>query len=132
MKSFAITLPDGSKRTFDALVTPQQVAASIGRRLEEAAVAAKLNGKEIDLTRPIDSDAELAIITRDSKEGLEVIRHSTAHLLAQAIKELYPSAQITIGPVIEDGFYYDIDCPKALTPEDLPTIEKKKIGRAHV
>ncbi|MFM8315131.1 MAG: threonine--tRNA ligase [Deltaproteobacteria bacterium] len=125
MKSFAITLPDGSKRTFDALVTPQQVAASIGRRLEEAAVAAKLNGKEIDLTRPIDSDAELAIITRDSKEGLEVIRHSTAHLLAQAIKELYPSAQITIGPVIEDGFYYDIDCPKALTPEDLPTIEKK-------
>ena len=71
MKSFAITLPDGSKRTFDALVTPQQVAASIGRRLEEAAVAAKLNGKEIDLTRPIDSDAELAIITRDSKEGLE-------------------------------------------------------------
>ncbi len=125
MKSFAITLPDGSKRTFDALVTPQQVAASIGRRLEEAAVAAKLNGKEIDLTRPIDSDAELAIITRDSKEGLEVIRHSTAHLLAQAIKELYPTAQITIGPVIEDGFYYDIDCPKALTPEDLPTIEKK-------
>lgn len=125
MKSFAITLPDGSKRTFDAQVTPQQVAASIGRRLEEAAVAAKLNGKEIDLTKPIDSDAELAIITRESKEGLEVIRHSTAHLLAQAIKELFPSAQITIGPVIEDGFYYDIDCPKQLTPEDLPAIEKK-------
>lgn len=125
MKSFAITLPDGSKRTFEGCVTPQQVAASIGRRLEEAAVAAKLNGKEIDLTKPIESDAELAIITRESKEGLEVIRHSTAHLLAQAIKELYPSAQITIGPVIEEGFYYDIDCPKQLTPEDLPAIEKK-------
>jgi threonyl-tRNA synthetase len=125
MKSFAITLPDGSKRTFDSRVTPQQIAASIGRRLEEAAVAAKLNGKEIDLTKPIESDAELAIITRDSKEGLEVIRHSTAHLLAQAIKELYPTAQITIGPVIEDGFYYDIECPKQLTSEDLPAIEKK-------
>lgn len=125
MKSFAITLPDGSKRTFGTQTTPQQVAASIGRRLEEAAVAAKLNGKEIDLTQVIDSDAELAIITRESKEGLEVIRHSTAHLLAQAIKELYPSAQITIGPVIEEGFYYDIDCPKQLTPEDLPAIEKK-------
>jgi len=125
MKSFAITLPDGSKRTFGTHTTPQQVAASIGRRLEEAAVAAKLNGKEIDLTQVIDSDAELAIITRESKEGLEVIRHSTAHLLAQAIKELYPSAQITIGPVIEEGFYYDIDCPKQLTPEDLPAIEKK-------
>jgi threonyl-tRNA synthetase len=125
MKSFAITLPDGSKRTFDSRVTPQQIAASIGRRLEEAAVAAKLNGKEIDLTKPIESDAELAIITRDSKEGLEVIRHSTAHLLAQAIKELYPTAQITIGPVIEDGFYYDIECPKQLTNEDLPAIEKK-------
>ncbi len=125
MKSFAITLPDGSKRTFEAPITPQQIAASIGRRLEEAAVAAKLNDKEIDLTKPIDSDATLAIITRDSKEGLEVIRHSTAHLLAQAIKELYPTAQITIGPVIEEGFYYDIDCPKQLSPEDLPAIEKK-------
>ena len=125
MKSFAITLPDGSKRTFDAQVTPKQIAASIGRRLEEAAVAAKLNGKEVDLTLPINSDAELAIITRDSKEGLEVIRHSTAHLLAQAIKELFPTAQITIGPVIEEGFYYDIDCPKQLAPEDLTTIEKK-------
>jgi len=125
MKSIAITLPDGSTRSFDGQVTPQQVAASIGRRLEEAAVAAKLNGQEVDLSKPINSDAQLAIITRESKEGLEVIRHSTAHLLAQAIKELYPSAQITIGPVIEDGFYYDIDCPKQLSPEDLPTIEKK-------
>ncbi|NBX67833.1 MAG: threonine--tRNA ligase [Proteobacteria bacterium] len=125
MKSFAITLPDGSTRSFEGQVTPQQVALSIGRRLEEAAVAAKLNGKEVDLSQPINSDAQLAIITRESKEGLEVIRHSTAHLLAQAIKELYPSAQITIGPVIEDGFYYDIDCPKQLSPEDLPTIEKK-------
>lgn len=125
MKSFAITLPDGSTRSFEGQVTPQQVALSIGRRLEEAAVAAKLNGQEVDLSKPISSDAQLAIITRESKEGLEVIRHSTAHLLAQAIKELYPSAQITIGPVIEDGFYYDIDCPKQLSPEDLPTIEKK-------
>ncbi|MCX6103061.1 MAG: threonine--tRNA ligase [Proteobacteria bacterium] len=125
MKSIAITLPDGSKRTFEGSITAQQVAAGIGRRLEEAAVAAKLNGTVIDLTKTLESDCELAIITRDSKEGLEVIRHSTAHLLAQAIKELFPSAQITIGPVIEDGFFYDIDCPKQLTQEDLPIIEKK-------
>ncbi|MSP18100.1 MAG: threonine--tRNA ligase [Bdellovibrionales bacterium] len=125
MKSIAITLPDGSKRTFEGSITAQQVAAGIGRRLEEAAVAAKLNGTVIDLTKTLESDCELAIITRDSKEGLEVIRHSTAHLLAQAIKELFPTAQITIGPVIEDGFFYDIDCPKQLTQEDLPTIEKK-------
>ena len=125
MKSIAITLPDGSKRTFEGSITAQQVAAGIGRRLEEAAVAAKLNGTVIDLTKTLESDCELAIITRDSKEGLEVIRHSTAHLLAQAIKELFPTAQITIGPVIEDGFFYDIDCPKQLTQEDLPIIEKK-------
>ena len=125
MKSIAITLPDGSKRTFEGSITAQQVAAGIGRRLEEAAVAAKLNGTVIDLTKTLESDCELAIITRDSKEGLEVIRHSTAHLLAQAIKELFPTAQITIGPVIEDGFFYDIDCPKQLTQEDLLIIEKK-------
>ena len=80
MKSIAITLPDGSKRTFEGSITAQQVAAGIGRRLEEAAVAAKLNGTVIDLTKTLESDCELAIITRDSKEGLEVIRHSTAHL----------------------------------------------------
>lgn len=125
MKPITITLPDGSKRQYSAGITPGQVAGQIGKRLEEAAVSAKLDGKPYDLFRPIDKDSDLAIVTKDSPEGLEVLRHSTAHLLAQAVKELYPSTQITIGPVIEDGFYYDIDCPQQLTPEDLPKIEAK-------
>src|SRR5690242_8659793 len=107
MKVVQITLPDGSKRQYDAGITPRKIASEIGRRLEEASIAAKVNGKEVDVTYPIDADATLALITRESREGLDIIRHSTAHLLAHAIKELYPDAQITIGPVIEDGFYYD-------------------------
>src|SRR5688572_29528818 len=125
MNSITITLPNGDQRQFPSGTTPAEIARNIGKRLEEAALAAKVNGKEYDLFRPIDVDATIAIITRDTKEGLEVLRHSTAHLLAQAVKELWPKAQITIGPVIEDGFYYDIDCPTPLTPEDLPKIEKK-------
>lgn len=125
MNPIKITLPDGSKREFPSPVTAGQVALSIGKRLEEAAVAARVDGQEFDLNRPISHDAHLAILTRESKEGLEVLRHSTAHILAQAVKELYPECQLTIGPVIEDGFYYDIDCPTQITPEDLPKIEKK-------
>jgi threonyl-tRNA synthetase len=125
MKSVAITLPDGSLKQYPGPVTPEQVARDIGKRLEEAAIAAKMDGKEIDLTRTIDHDCKLQILTKDSKEGLEVLRHSTAHLMAQALKELYPGTQLTIGPVIEDGFFYDIDCPVTLTNEDLPKIEKK-------
>jgi threonyl-tRNA synthetase len=125
MKPVAITLPDGSVKKYDGPTTPGQVARDIGKRLEEAAVAAKVNDKLVDLHFPIQDDSKIAIVTRDSKEGLEVIRHSTAHLLAQAVKELYPDAQITIGPVIEDGFYYDIDFPTPLTPDDLPKLEKR-------
>ncbi len=125
MKNISVTLPDGSVRQVPEGSTAQAVAASIGRGLEKAAVAAKVNGKEYDLNRPLPGDCQLAIITRDSKEALEVLRHSTAHLLAQAIKETWPKAQITIGPVIEDGFYYDIDLEQKLSPDDLPKLEKK-------
>ncbi|MBY0369356.1 threonine--tRNA ligase [bacterium] len=125
MKPLHITLPDGSVREVAAGTTAQAIAASIGQRLEKASVAAKVDDVVYDLTRPLPGDCKLQLITRDSKEALEVLRHSTAHLLAQAIKELFPTAQITIGPVIEDGFYYDIDCEKKLSPEDLPAIEKK-------
>jgi threonyl-tRNA synthetase len=125
VKSIRITLPDGSTREYPAGVTPLQIAASIGKKLEADAVAAKIEGKIVDATYAIEQDAKVAIITRNTPEGLEVLRHSTAHLLAHAIKELYPTAQITIGPVIEDGFYYDIDAPSPITVEDLPKIEKK-------
>ncbi len=125
MSSLRITLPDGSIREVTPGSTPQQLAAAIGRRLEEAAVAAKIDDRLVDLNTPFEKDCRVSIITRDSKEGLEVLRHSTAHLLAHAVKELYPGTQITIGPVIEDGFYYDIDCVKTLTQDDLPVIEKK-------
>ena len=125
MKPVAVTLPDGSKRNYDDVVTPRQVAHDIGKRLEEAAIAAKVNGHEVDLNYPIATDSTLSILTAESPEGLEVLRHSTAHLLAQAVKELYPGSQLTMGPVIEDGFFYDIDCPVQLTQEDLPKIEAK-------
>lgn len=125
MKSIVITLPDGSRRNYEGTVTPQQIARDIGKRLEEAAISAVMDGVEIDLTHPISKDCKLKIVTKESKEGLEVLRHSTAHLLAQAVKELYPGTQLTIGPVIEDGFYYDVDCPQTLTVEDLPKVEKK-------
>lgn len=123
--NITVTLPDSSERQYPSGTTPGQIALSIGKRLEEAAIAAKVNGKHYDLFRPLTEDVHLAIITKDSAEGLEVLRHSTAHLLAQAVKELYPGTQITIGPVIEDGFYYDIDCPVTLTSEELPKIEKR-------
>ncbi len=125
MKSINVTLPDGSKRAVDAGTTPQKIALAIGKRLEEAAVAAKVDGKVVDLNFPLNQDCAISILTRDSKEGLEVIRHSTAHLLAMAVKELFPETQVTIGPVTEDGFYYDFDRPSQFVPEDLPKIEAK-------
>lgn len=125
MKAFAVTLPDGSKRQYEGTVTPLKIAGEIGKKLAEAAIAAEINGKEVDVTFPISSDVNIKIITKDSKQGLEVLRHSTAHLMAQALKELYPGTQLTIGPVIEDGFYYDIDSPTVIKIEDLPKIEKK-------
>lgn len=120
-----IRLPDGSERKFDAPVTVADVAMSIGAGLAKAALAGKVNDKVVDTSYLISEDADLAIITDKSPEGLDVIRHSTAHLLAYAVKELFPDAQVTIGPVIENGFYYDFSYKRAFTPEDLEAIEKK-------
>ena len=120
-----VSLPDGSKRHFDAPLSVAQVAASIGAGLAKAALAGKVDGKVVDTSFLIDHDADLAIITDKDPEGLDVIRHSTAHLLAYAVKSLFPDAQVTIGPVIENGFYYDFSYKRPFTPEDLVAIEKK-------
>ena len=121
----SVRLPDGSQRQFDGPVTVAAVAASISGSLAKAALAGKVDGKVVDTSYCIERDAELAIITDKDAEGLEVIRHSTAHLLAYAVKELFPDAQVTIGPVIENGFYYDFSYKRPFTPEDLQAIEKK-------
>lgn len=118
-----ITLPDGSQRSYAEPVSVQQVAADIGPGLARAALAGKVDGRLVDTSFVIDRDARLAIVTDRDPEGLEVIRHSTAHLLAQAVKQLFPDAQVTIGPVIEDGFYYDFAFKRPFTPEDLEAIE---------
>ncbi|MGY6278021.1 threonine--tRNA ligase [Methylomonas sp. MgM2] len=120
-----ITLSDGSQRQFEQAVTVMDVAKSIGSGLAKATLAGKVNGKLVDAATQIDRDAALQIITGKDEEGVEVIRHSTAHLLAQAVKQLFPTAQITIGPVVENGFYYDIAFERSFTPEDLAAIEKK-------
>jgi threonyl-tRNA synthetase len=120
-----VTLPDGSRRQFDHPVTVRQVAESIGPGLAKAALAGQVNGKLVDLSHCIDTDAQVALITASEEEGLEIIRHSTAHLLAQAVKSLYPGAQVTIGPVIQDGFYYDFAFERPFTPKDLAAIEAK-------
>ena len=120
-----IRLPDGSQRQFDGPVTALAIAQSIGSGLAKAALGAKVDGKIVDATHTIDRDASVAIITDRDPEGLDMIRHSTAHLLAYAVKELYPEAQVTIGPVIEDGFYYDFSYKRPFTPEDLQAIEAK-------
>jgi len=120
-----ITLPDGSSRQFDQSVSVHDVASAIGPGLAKAAVAGKVNGKLVDTSHMIEEDADLAIVTGRDEDGLEVIRHSTAHLMAQAVKQLFPDAQVTIGPVIEDGFYYDFSIDKPLTPEDLTAIEAR-------
>jgi len=120
-----ITLPDGSQRHFDQPVTVDEVAGSIGAGLRKAALAGRLDGKLVDTSHVIASDANLTIVTDKDADGLEIIRHSTAHLLAQAVKELFPEAQVTIGPVIEDGFYYDFAFKRPFTPEDLAAIEAK-------
>jgi len=120
-----VTLPDGSQRRFDHPVTVDEVAGGIGAGLRKAALAARVNGRLVDTSHVIAEDASLAIVTDKDPDGLEVIRHSTAHLLAQAVKELFPEAQVTIGPVIEDGFYYDFAYERPFTPEDLEAIEAK-------
>jgi threonyl-tRNA synthetase len=120
-----IKLPDGSVRSFDHPVTVAEVAASIGAGLAKAALAGRVGKQLVDLSHRIDSDAELSIITDRNPEGLEILRHSTSHLLAHAVKELFPEAQVTIGPVIEDGYYYDFSYKRPFTPEDLAAIEKR-------
>ncbi|MCE2666151.1 MAG: threonine--tRNA ligase [Burkholderiales bacterium] len=120
-----ITLPDGSLREFPGAVTVAEVAASIGAGLAKAALAGKVDGKVVDTSHTISANAQLAIITGKDADGLEVVRHSTAHLLAYAVKDLYPDAQVTIGPVIENGFYYDFSYSRPFTLDDLAAIEKR-------
>ncbi|HIF55243.1 MAG TPA: threonine--tRNA ligase, partial [Methylococcaceae bacterium] len=120
-----ITLPDGSKREFDKAITVMDVAQSIGSGLAKATLAGKVDGELVDASQLIERDVELQIVTSKDEEGLEVIRHSTAHLLAQAVKQLFPEAQVTIGPVIDNGFFYDFSYQRAFTPEDLKAIEKR-------
>ncbi len=120
-----ITLPDGAVRTFDQAVTVADVALSIGAGLAKATLGGKVDGVLVDASHRIEADAALAIVTAKDPEGLELIRHSTAHLLAYAVKDLFPDAQVTIGPVIENGFYYDFAYKRPFTPEDLTNIEKR-------
>lgn len=120
-----ITLPDASQRTFDHPVTVGEIAADIGPGLAKAAIAGKIDDKLVDLSRVVDHDARIAIVTAKDPEGLEVIRHTTAHLMAQAVKQLYPSAQVTIGPVIDNGFYYDFYFERPFNDEDLAAIETR-------
>src|SRR5260221_8596462 len=120
-----IRLPDGSSKSFPGPVTVAEIASSIGAGLARAALAGKVNGKLVDASHRLDADADVAIVTERDPEGVDILRHSTAHLLAQAVKELFPDAQVTIGPVIENGFYYDFAYKRPFTPEDLAAIEKK-------
>lgn len=120
-----LTFPDGAVKEFPKGTSTDDVAASISPGLRKKAYAGKINNEVVDLSTPINADASIAIITQDDEEALEVLRHSTAHLLAQAVKRLYPDAKLGIGPVIENGFYYDIDSPTTITAEDLPAIEKE-------
>ncbi len=120
-----ITLPDGSQRSFDSPISILDVAANIGAGLAKATIAGKINDDILDASHLIETDCKLQIFTNTSEEGLEVIRHSSAHLMAQAVKQLFPDAQVTIGPVIEDGFFYDFAYQRAFTPEDVNAIEKR-------
>ena len=121
----SITLPDGSKREFENAPSVLDIAKNISVSLAKAALAGRVDGRLVDLSHVVDKDAEVAIVTGRDPEGLELIRHSTAHLMAQAVKELFPSAQVTIGPAIENGFYYDFSFERPFTPEDLKKIEAR-------
>jgi len=125
-----VTLPDGSQRSFEAPITVQQVAASIGAGLAKAAVAGRVDGRLVDTSFLIERDGQLAIVTDKDADGVDIIRHSTAHLLAYAVKALFPDAQVTIGPVIEKGFYYDFSYKRPFTPEDLAKIEQRMVELA--
>ncbi|MEM9989463.1 MAG: TGS domain-containing protein, partial [Pseudomonadota bacterium] len=120
-----ITLPDGAQRVFDGPVSGADIAADISNSLAKKALAVTVDGELTDLTEPIEQNAKVAIITRNDPEGLELIRHDAAHLLAQAVQALFPGTQVTIGPVIEDGFYYDFARKEPFSTEDFAAIEKK-------
>ena len=120
-----ITLPDGSKKVFEKSVTILEIAQSIGAGLAKATIAGKVNDVLLDATLPIEKDAEVVIITSKDKEGVEIIRHSFAHLIGHAVKQIYPNIKMAIGPVIEDGFYYDIFSEYRFTPDDLNKIEER-------
>src|SRR5918912_1710224 len=120
-----IRLPDGSSKSFPGPVTVAEIASAIGPGLARAALAGKVNGKLVDTGFRVERDADVAIVTEKDPEANDLLRHSTAHLLAHAVKELFPDAQVTIGPVIENGFYYDFSYKRPFTPEDLAAIEKK-------
>ena len=120
-----ITLPDGSLREFPGTVTVAELAASIGAGLAKATLGGKVDGQLVDAGFSISQNASVSIVTAKDAEGLELIRHSTAHLLAYAVKSMFPQAQVTIGPVIENGFYYDFSFERPFTPEDLVAIEKR-------
>ncbi|NCA23885.1 MAG: TGS domain-containing protein, partial [Betaproteobacteria bacterium] len=121
----SITLPDGSQRNFDGPVTVAEVAASIGAGLAKAALAGKVDGQLVDTSHRIDRDVGLAIVTAKDDDALELVRHDAAHIMAQAVQELYPGTQVTIGPAIEDGFYYDFARSEPFTPDDLTRIEAR-------
>lgn len=125
MSSVSLTFPDGSVREFPKGVTSEQVAESISSSLKKKSVAGKVNGDLYDLTRPIEEDSAIEIVTQDSEDGLEIMRHSSAHLLAQALRRIYPDVKLGIGPVIKNGFYYDVDMEHSLSKEDFPKIEKE-------
>jgi threonyl-tRNA synthetase len=125
-----IRLPDGSQKSFPGPVTVAEIAQSIGPGLARAALAGRVDGKLVDTSYRVDRDADVAIVTGKDKDGLEIVRHSTAHLLAYAVKELFPDAQVTIGPVIDNGFYYDFAYKRPFTPEDLAAIEKRMMDLA--
>ncbi|MDP6417809.1 MAG: TGS domain-containing protein, partial [Gammaproteobacteria bacterium] len=118
------TLPDGSKQDFDSPLTVAAIAESIGPGLAKAALAGRVDGVLADTSHVVDEDAEVAIVAERDKDGIEILRHSCAHLMAQAVQRLFPKAQVTIGPVIEDGFFYDFAFERPFTPEDLVAIEK--------
>ncbi len=123
----AIKLPDGSERRFDDAVTGAEIAADISKSLARDAVAIRVDGELWDLSRSIEDDAAIEIVTRDSEDGLELLRHDAAHVLAEAVKELWPDTQVTIGPAIENGFYYDFARDEPFTEEDLEVITKRML-----
>src|SRR6187401_2368440 len=125
MSEVALTFPDGSKRSFKKGLTGSELAAGISKSLAKKAVAISLDGKLADLADPIETDARIQIITRTDPEALELIRHDAAHVMAEAVQSLWPGTQVTIGPVIDNGFYYDFHRNAPFTPEDLPAIEAK-------